>query len=163
MGRLIGASTYPVRHHFGELNTTRLAFISIYPAEGPFQSHEEPTFKTVIPYMRGHSCACPSTKWTGMCRLSRPWRTGLWAHSPSPPLSRPSPPRTPWPEPTPPSWAVTRCAAGLYRMNRHSHIASGSVCSSAYVCMFVRGRGKLREGEAERGRRVVLDVNSCSQ
>ena len=93
--------------------------------------------KTVIPYMRGHSCACPSAKWTGMCRLSRPWRTGLWARSPSPPLPAPSSPRTPWPEPTPPSWAVTRCAAGLCRMNRHSHISPGSVCSSVCVCVCV--------------------------
>lgn len=51
-----------VEHHFGELNATRSTFISIYLPEGPFQSHAEPTFKTVIPYMRGHSCACPGTK-----------------------------------------------------------------------------------------------------
>ncbi len=89
MNRLIGASAHPVRHHFRKLSTTRLAFISIYPPEGPFQSHEQPTFKTVIPYMRGHSCACPGAKWTGMCRLSRPWRTGLWAPLHDPPLLSP--------------------------------------------------------------------------
>lgn len=67
---------------------------------------------------------------------------------------------TPWPEPTPPSWAVTRCAAGLCRMNRHSHIALGSVLEC--VCVHVYER----EAEAEGGggcSGVVLDVNSCSQ
>lgn len=159
MDRLIGASTYPVQHHFGELNATHLAFIFIYPPEGPFQSHEEPTLKTVIPYMRGHSCACPSAKWTGMCRLSRPWRTGLWAHTPSPPLPGPPPPAHP-------------------DLSQHHHpglspgvqLASAEwidtltspweVCAQVCMCACLWEWGRSRE---RGGGRVVLDVNSCSQ
>lgn len=61
--------------HLEERNTAYLTFIFIYPPDGPFQSFGKPTFKTVIPYMSGHSCARPTAKWTGMCRLSRAWRT----------------------------------------------------------------------------------------
>lgn len=58
----MGAAACPEHHHFGELNATHLAFICIYAPEGPFQSHKEPCFQTVIPYMRGHSCTRPGAK-----------------------------------------------------------------------------------------------------
>lgn len=88
----MAAAACPEQHHFGELDAAHLAFICIYAAEGPFQSHKEPCFQTVISYMRGHSCARPAAKWTGMCRLSRPWRTGLWALSLGPRRPNPPPP-----------------------------------------------------------------------
>lgn len=58
----MGAAARPEHHHFGERNATHLAFICIYAPEGPFQSHKEPCFQTVIPYMRGHSCTRPGAK-----------------------------------------------------------------------------------------------------
>lgn len=138
-GRLMGAAACPEQHHFEELEAAHLAFICIYAPEGPFQSHKEPCFQTVISYMRGHSWARPGVKWTGMCRLSRPWRTGLWA---LPVPARPPLPCSPWLEPTSPSRSVTRCAAGLCRMNRQSHIALGSVCLSVHVCGGSSARSK---------------------
>lgn len=115
-------------HHFGELNATRLAFICIYPLKGSFQSHEEPTFKDSDPlhegtFLRSHRCWMNWNVQVEQALKDRP--VGPFSQPSLPWLSSP---RTPWPEPTPPSWAVTRCAAGLWRMNRHSHMAPGSVC-----------------------------------
>jgi len=73
-------------------------------------------------------------------------------------FTQPSPtsPCTQWPEPTP-SWAVTRCAAGLCRMNGHSHIAPGSVCWRVCVHVLERGGGSWKRRES-----VVIDVAAVS-
>lgn len=88
MGSLIGTSTYPVRQNITLGNWTQHVWLSsvFILLKGLFNHTRSPHLKTVIPYMRGHSCARTAAEWTGMCRLSRPWRTGLWAHSASPPF-----------------------------------------------------------------------------
>lgn len=158
-GKVNRCHPYPVQHHLGELIATRWAFISIYPPEVSFQTLEEPTFQTVIPYMRGHSCACPGAKWTGMCRLSRSWRTGLWLPSPTlpclhspflpthPDLSQHHHPRlSPGVQLASDEWIDTLTSAR-------------EVCTQLCICACWKSDGKALGGEGW----VISDVNSWSQ
>lgn len=97
MGRLIGASIYPERQHITLGNWTQHVWLSslFILLKDLFNHMRNPHLRQWSLTWGGHSCSCPAAEWTGMCRLSRPWRTGLWAHSPSPPLLGPPLPTHP--------------------------------------------------------------------
>lgn len=123
-------------------------------SEEPFQSYGEPTFKTVIPYMKGHSCIRPALHDLECAGWAGAWKTGLWAHSPALP-----------------------CLSPAHRdLSQHHHpgLSPGVQLASAEwidtltlpeevyveecVCRFMRGRVKLRVRESG-----VLDLDSCSE
>lgn len=115
---------------------SHVPFISIHPLKGLF-SHT--SVNTVIPHIGRHSCTRPTAmNWNVQVEQKFEGQACGPAHQPW------APPGTLWPEPTPPSCAVTRCAAGLCWMNGHSHISLRSIHWSNCVCKYRTGSWKSR-------------------